>query len=47
MLEGCYQSNLIIKIYVPSGTTSLENEPWGATNATIEYYDATTGNKIN
>ena len=43
----CTQKNLTIKIYVADGVTSLGNkEPWGATNATIEYYSATTGEKI-
>ena len=43
----CTQKNLTIKIYVKDGVTSLGNkEPWGATNATIEYYSATTGEKI-
>ena len=41
------QSNLTIKIYIADGETSLANAPWGATNATIEYYNATTGAKIN
>ena len=44
---GCTQTGLIIKIYVASGTTSLANQPWGATKATIEYYDSTTGERIN
>jgi len=42
--------NEIIKVYIDTQNetvTSLANEPWGANNATIEYYDAKTGNKIN
>jgi len=44
---NCTQSNLTIKVYIADGETSLANAPWGATNATIEYYNATTGAKIN
>ena len=44
---NCTQTGLTIKIYVASGTTSLANQPWGATKATIEYYDSTTGERIN
>ena len=44
---GCTQNNLTIKMYIQTNTTSLAGQPWGATNATIEYYDATSGAKIN
>ena len=44
---GCTQTELTIKVYVESGTTSIANMPWGATNATVEYYDATTGELVN
>ena len=46
---SCSQSNLTLKIYIDTsnGATSLSGQPWGATNATIEYYDAETGTKIN
>ena len=43
----CLQGNLTIKVYIADGETSLSGAPWGATNATIEYYNATTGTKIN
>ena len=43
----CTQNNLIIKVYIEDGQTSLSGAPWGATNATIEYYNASTGEKIN
>jgi len=39
-----------LKIYIDTQSetvTTLANEPWGVSNATIEYYDAKTGNKIN
>ena len=47
VFQNAKKSNLVIKIYVTSGTSSLGSQPWGATNATIEYYDATSGTKIN
>ena len=43
--RNCTQKDFTIKIYVKDGVTSLGG-PWGATNATIEYYSATTGEKI-
>ena len=33
--------------YVEDGKTSLANAPWGATNAKVEYYSATTGELIS
>ena len=45
--DACTQNDLTIKVYIAHGTSSLANEPWGATNATIEYYDAETDTKIN
>ena len=43
----CNQKDLTIKIYVEDGVTSLANAPWGATNAKVEYYSATTGELIS
>ena len=37
--NGCTQSGLIITIYTQGGA-SLSGEPWGATNADIEYEEA-------
>lgn len=37
--SGCTQSNLTITIYTQGGA-ALSGEPWGATNATIEYEEA-------
>ena len=45
--SGCTNSKLEFKVYVPTGTTSIANMPWGATNPTVEYYDATTGELVN
>jgi hypothetical protein len=42
--NGCTQEDLTINIYVNSAP--LANAPWGATNATIKYYDAATGLEI-
>ena len=39
MFKNCTQSNLTITIYT-SGGASLAGEPWGATNAVIEYEEA-------
>ena len=44
---GCTQKDMTIKVYVEDGVTSLANEPWGATSATIEYYSSTTGELVN
>ena len=46
MFDGCNQNNLTIKVYVEGEVTSLAGAPWGATKAIIEYYSATTGEKI-
>ena len=46
MFGGCNQNNLTIKVYVEDEITSLAGAPWGATKAIIEYYSATTGEKI-
>ena len=37
--NGCTQSGLTITVYTQGGA-SLSGEPWGATNATIEYEEA-------
>jgi len=39
MFKGCTQSGLTITVYTQGGA-SLSGEPWGATNATIEYEEA-------
>ena len=44
---ACQQNDLTIKVYVEDGKTSLANAPWGATNAKVEYYSATTGELIS
>ena len=36
-----------MKLYIPNGTTALEVQPWQATRARIEYYNATTGELVN
>ena len=38
--NGCTNNNLIIKIYTADGTASISGSPWGATNATMQYYNA-------
>ena len=47
MFYLCNQKNLTIRIYVEDGVTSLANAPWGATNATVEYYSASTRELVN
>ena len=47
IFAACQQKNLTIKVYVEDGKTSLANAPWGATNAKVEYYSATTGELIS
>ena len=47
IFAACQQKNLTIKVYVEDGVTSLANAPWGATNAKVEYYSATTGELIS
>ena len=45
--NGCTQSGLTITIYVnDNATLPLASSPWGATNATIIYRSATTGEVI-
>ena len=45
-LSGCSNDKLVIKVYVKDGVTSIGNAPWGATNATVKYYNATTGEEV-
>ncbi len=42
---GC--NNLTLKVFRAEGETSTFGAPWGASNATIEYYNAATGEMIN
>lgn len=45
--QGCTQNGLAITIYVADDATlPLTDSPWGATNATIIYRSATTGEVI-
>ena len=45
-LSGCSNEKLVIKVYVKDGVTSIGNAPWGAKNATVKYYNATTGEEV-
>lgn len=45
--SGCTNSDLVITIYVADDATlPYANSPWGATNATVVYRSATTGEVI-
>ena len=45
-LSGCNNDKLVIKVYVKDGITELGGAPWGAKNATVKYYNATTGEEV-
>ena len=49
LLDKSTQSGLTIRIYIDTSDNkkNLSGESWYATNATIEYYSATTGELIN